>query len=233
MKKVIWLIIIVVVVYGAWYFGSPLFIDDVVDEAFPISSIDDAKTMDELEALIPSESEIAAMPESEREELQEQIDAAAATMPDDVMEEPMPTEMESGSGPAPEPEQGQEQGEQEAQTPEVAEPKEILMGEFVDADSFHRGSGEATIYEINGGDLLLRLEDFSVTNGPDLHVLLAENSKPINRVTLGEYIDLGQLKGNKGNQNYDIPAGTNLSKYGSVVIYCKPFHVIFSTASLN
>jgi hypothetical protein len=47
------------------------------------------------------------------------------------------------------------------------------------------------------------------------------------------YLDLGSLKGNIGNQNYEIPAGTDISEYQSVVIYCLPFHVIFSTATIS
>jgi hypothetical protein len=64
-------------------------------------------------------------------------------------------------------------------------------------------------------------------------VLLATGSAPTGSADLGEYIDLGSLKGNMGNQNYDIPSGTDLSQYNSVVIYCKPFHVVFATAPLN
>ena len=104
-------------------------------------------------------------------------------------------------------------------------------GQFVDADSFHLGEGSATIYQ-QGDQSVLRFEDFSVTNGPDLHVLLATNGAPTNRSDLGEYIDLGPLKGNLGNQNYEIPADVDLSQYNSVVIYCMPFHVVFSVASL-
>ena len=50
---------------------------------------------------------------------------------------------------------------------------------------------------------------------------------------LGEYIELAKLKGNKGTQNYEIPDGVDASEYNSVVIYCKPFHVVFNTANLQ
>ena len=56
---------------------------------------------------------------------------------------------------------------------------------------------------------------------------------PADRDELGDYIDLGSLKGNIGNQNYEIPAGTDLSQYQSIVIYCQPFHVVFATATLG
>ena len=47
------------------------------------------------------------------------------------------------------------------------------------------------------------------------------------------YLDLGKLKGNIGNQNYPVPDGIDISEYNAVMIYCEPFHVIFSTAPLN
>ena len=46
------------------------------------------------------------------------------------------------------------------------------------------------------------------------------------------YLDLGKLKGNRGNQNYPIPADVDISIFNSVVIYCKPFAVVFSVATL-
>ena len=111
----------------------------------------------------------------------------------------------------------------------------LLTGEFEDADDFHQGDGRATVYRLEDGRLFLRFEDFKVTNGPDLHVILSSHPSPANQeeVKEGAYIDLGDLKGNIGNQNYEIPADTDLSSVRSVVIYCLPFHVVFSTAELE
>lgn len=108
----------------------------------------------------------------------------------------------------------------------------ILSGEFKDADNFHKGSGLAKVLE-NNSNQLLRLENFMVTNGPDLHVLLVENENPANHDGFGRYVDLGSLKGNVGDQNYVIPENIDTSIYKSVVIYCEPFSVVFSTANLN
>ena len=107
-------------------------------------------------------------------------------------------------------------------------------GNFRDADSFHKGSGNATIYELVSGERILRLDEFRVTNGPDLRVLLAYTSNPESRSDLDDagYYELGKLKGNVGAQNYDIPDTVALSDVESVVIYCKPFRVIFSVATL-
>ena len=120
---------------------------------------------------------------------------------------------------------------------EVAAGQPVILksGSFRDADSFHTGSGSATVYRGEDGTLLLRLEDFRVTNGPDLRVILSPHADPMGRgdVTAAGYVELGKLKGNVGNQNYPIPEGTDVSSLNSVVIYCKPFHVLFSVAPLG
>jgi hypothetical protein len=111
---------------------------------------------------------------------------------------------------------------------------QIKSGLFKNFDNFHQGSGKATIYKLSNNKNLLRFENFKVTNGPDLQVLLVKNTDPKNRNDLGDdYLNLGSLKGNVGNQNYELPENINLADYGSIVIYCQPFHVIFSTASLS
>jgi hypothetical protein len=104
---------------------------------------------------------------------------------------------------------------------------------FQDADDFHQGSGNARIYLLPDGSHVLRLESFMVTNGPDLHVLLATGLLPTGQSDMGESIDLGKLKGNLGDQNYEIPLDVNPADYQSVVIYCQPFHVVFSVAQLQ
>lgn len=111
----------------------------------------------------------------------------------------------------------------------------LKTGSFQDADSFHKGSGQATIFRGPDGSRLLRLEDLSVTNGPDLHVILTPHPNPTSRgdVHTSGYIDLGKVKGNRGNQNYPVPDNVDIDSQGSVVIYCAPFHVIFSVASLQ
>jgi hypothetical protein len=112
-------------------------------------------------------------------------------------------------------------------------PTALSNGAFGVIDAIHGGEGTATIYALADGSRVLRFEDFRVTNGPDLHVYLARNDAPRSHDDLGDdYIDLGSLKGNVGNQNYTLPAELDLSGYQSVVIYCVPFQVVFSTATL-
>ncbi len=150
--------------------------------------------------------------------------SADAVIPDDMTPEEVETEMEEAAN--------EPAVTTEEEMPE-AEPIALREGTFKDADSFHQGEGRATIYELEDGSQVLRLEAFEVTNGPDLHVLLVPDSDPSGRDDVEGYVDLGPLKGNIGNQNYEIPDGLDVSEYGSVVIYCVPFHVLFSLATLT
>lgn len=109
----------------------------------------------------------------------------------------------------------------------------LAHGTFTDADSFHKGSGLARLAR-SGAEAVLRLEEFRVTNGPDLYVYLAVHPQPRSRADVDQgFLTLGRLKGNIGAQSYALPVGTDLSRYRSVVIYCRAFHVVFSTARLQ
>ena len=117
----------------------------------------------------------------------------------------------------------------------MAEATVLASGKFRDGDSFHKGSGDVSLYRLANGDSVLRFEDLAVTNGPDLHVLVSMHSDPMTKGELRDagYSTLGQLKGNRGDQNYDIPTEVDPDSIGSVIIYCMPFHVIFSVAPLS
>ena len=132
-------------------------------------------------------------------------------------------------------EEAVEQAEVMAQPAAASEVQAVAMGSFKDADAFHRGSGTATIYRTPDGAEVLRLENLDVTNGPALHVVLSTHPDPerSQQVKQEGYVDLGDLKGNRGNQNYPIPAGVDTSIHKSVVIYCYPFAVVFSVATLE
>ena len=128
-----------------------------------------------------------------------------------------------------------EQPEMMAQPVAASQAQAVATGSFKDADAFHRGSGTATIYRTPDGNHLLRLENLDVTNGPALHAVLSTHPDPerSEQVKQEGYVDLGDLKGNRGNQNYPIPAGVDVSIHKSVVIYCYPFAVVFSVATLE
>ena len=116
-------------------------------------------------------------------------------------------------------------------------PDAVKVGQFRDGDSFHKGSGNATIYDLGTDGFVLRFEDFNVINGPDLRVLLTTHPDPMSRGDVHAddvtYLELGKLKGNIGNQNYPIPDDVNVDDQQSVVIYCKPFQVVFAVAPLS
>ena len=121
----------------------------------------------------------------------------------------------------------------DSQESAMQEPKILKQGDFVDADFFHKGSGKALILEYPDGRNLLRFEDFEVVNGPDVYVYLSATTTPSGDLkSLGNYLDLGLMKGNIGDQNYDLP-NTDLTGYSSVVLWCKKFGVLFPYAVLK
>ena len=99
----------------------------------------------------------------------------------------------------------------------------------------HGTKGTASIYQLADGKRILRLTNFETSNGPDVHVYLiaANDASDSETVKKGDFLELGSLKGNLGDQNYDIPADADLAKYRAVTIWCKRFSVNFGTAPLN
>jgi hypothetical protein len=177
----------------AWWLISPLFLDSVVNEEFPVS----AETSDD-------------------------------SNPDDPTESTADT-----SGDAEDPVSDDSGGSNVVQPTAPVEVTPVVTGQFRDADDLHRGSGTATIYELEDGSRVLRFEEFEVTNGPDLHVYLVPAENAGDDVSVDGYVDLGELKGNIGDQNYEIPADVDVSEFQSVVIWCEPFAVVFSVATLG
>jgi hypothetical protein len=127
------LLLAIPAIWLAWYLGSPLFIDDVANEDFPLTAS-------------------ATIPENVTRDEAETMMATAAKL-ESPMDEPMTTEMETSSTVS------------------------LISGFFRDEDRLHKGSGKATIYRLDDASHVLRLEDLSVTNGPDLHVLLMVDSE--------------------------------------------------------
>ena len=122
--------------------------------------------------------------------------------------------------------------------PEAAEqvqensPRLLLEGRFHGVA--HETQGTAAIFELPDGKRVLRLTDFETSNGPDVRVFLggAKDANDNDTVTKAGYVELGPLKGNVGNQNYDVPSEIDLGNFGSVTIWCKRFGVNFGTAPL-
>ena len=158
--------------------------------------------------------------------------AAAAEIPDDMTAEEVEAKMVTAEA---EVVTASENMPEAAEGSDGSEPVALASGVLMGADSFHQGSGDATVYQLEDGSRVLRLEDIDVTNGPELHVIITPviGVEGSDDVGAEGYIDLGDLKGNIGSQNYDIPADYELPDEFTVVIYCVPFHVIFATAELG
>ncbi|MGE0801234.1 MAG: DM13 domain-containing protein [Lautropia sp.] len=109
----------------------------------------------------------------------------------------------------------------------------VARGTFIHAnpsDPIHYGKGGVAVYA-----RLLHLEtDFEVGPGPKYHVYLVPEAdvQPSTDVARSMFVDLGRLRAFKGGQHYPIPAGIDLARYRSVVIWCEQFGVLISPATL-
>lgn len=178
-----------------WKFGGAVAVVVVVGIAWVLfSPLLFDEVVEEAFPGVPTRESLAAMSPEQKDAMAQSVLAAAATMPDHAMAETMPTAT----------------GDQ---------PVLVSQGAFADADAVHRGAGGAGIYTVAGGCRILRLEELRVTNGPDLRVVLVRNADPKSSADVrDDYFDLGPLKGNVGNQDYQIPAAVDLSQYGSVAM---------------
>jgi hypothetical protein len=120
-----------------------------------------------------------------------------------------------------------------AQTAQPSEPPATpappRSGLFTGADDFHFGRGTATLIETAPGSWIVRFEDFSVRNGPDLFVYLSPDPKGYAKGA----VELGRLKATDGEFNTKVPSGTDVAELSSVVIWCKQFAVQFAVAPLT
>ncbi|MET9468620.1 DM13 domain-containing protein [Streptomyces sp. NPDC006544] len=117
-----------------------------------------------------------------------------------------------------------------------AGPRTVAQGTLISHE--HTTTGTAKVIRLPDGSHTLRLENLDTSNGPDLRVWLTDApvKEGVSGWTVfddGTYVSLGKLKGNKGDQNYAIPAGVNTADYGSVTIWCDRFDVSFGAAALT
>jgi hypothetical protein len=95
----------------------------------------------------------------------------------------------------------------------------------------HDTTGVAQAIELRGRRRVLTLTDFETDNGPDLRVYLS--SAEANQDSAGDFVDLGALKGNIGDQQYEIPPSADLGRLTKVVVWCRAFSVGFGAAALR
>jgi hypothetical protein len=112
-----------------------------------------------------------------------------------------------------------------------AEPMELVRGEFISRD--HGTRGVARVLELSDGQRIVRLEGLDTDNGPDLYLYLTTNPAGGDEGAFDDdHVNLGRLKGNQGDQNYDLPPGTDLTRHTTIVIWCDRFNSAFGAADL-
>ena len=109
---------------------------------------------------------------------------------------------------------------------------EVVGGTFVSLD--HATAGTVRVLDDGGGRRVVRLEGLATDNGPDLYLYLSTNPTDGEEQAFDDdFVSLGRLKGNQGDQNYELPAGVDLDRYSSVVIWCDRFNSAFGAAGLS
>jgi hypothetical protein len=204
-KKAIVVIIIIaaIAIPVGIYTVSPLFINTTVNEPLPTTSITDLQKFQEFMSMNNEQERVEKGQQMTTEEKNAILRGAAQTSGNTINENM--TEAATTLG----------------QT-------SLIIGEFIGVnDGIHNAEGLAKVIQLDDGSMILRLENFKATNGPDLYVYLATDK------SASDFVNLGRLKGNIGNQNYDIPEGTDFSKYDTVLIWCRAFSVLFGSAELK
>ncbi|TVU63262.1 DM13 domain-containing protein [Paenarthrobacter nitroguajacolicus] len=118
------------------------------------------------------------------------------------------------------------------ETPAASGPVVLGTGAFQSQE--HETTGTARLLKLPDGSHLLRLENLASSDGPDVKVWLSSQEAGGDwfKYRSGRYVDLGAVKATHGNQNYVIPAGTDIAGLASVVLWCDRFSVAFGSAPL-
>jgi hypothetical protein len=205
-KKAIIVVIIIaaITIPVSIYTASPLFINAIVNEPLPTSSVTDLQKFQEFMSMNSEQERVEKGQQMSTEEKNAILRGAAQTNGNTVNQNMTDTAATTL-----------------AYTP-------LVIGNFIGVnDGIHNAEGLAKVIRLDDASMILRLENFRATNGPDLYVYLAIDN------SAADFVNLGRLKGNIGNQNYDIPEGTDFSKYDTVLIWCKAFSVLFGSAKLE
>ena len=205
--------IVIIVGTGTYYLISPLFISTEVNEPLPKGTVQ-SESFQRFIAMNEEEKMQAAKQMSSQE--RDEIMSAAAKVNNSLDESMDQAQLE----------QQQSQPLNTTSTTSTGQ-STIRTGSFVGVgDGIHNAEGIAKIIPLQERGNILRLENLHVTNGPDLYVYIAQDK------SASDFVSLGKLKANNGNQNYDIPVGTDLTNYDTVLIWCRPFSVLFGSAEL-
>ncbi len=209
------IVLVVPFVIVNWWLISPYFVDEVVDESFSTSISEQLDSPGEV-PVAPSGS---ASSEVEEESTSDSgsLDTDQAPTADPVEEERAVPSNDSAA-------------EESSPPSQPSGPVLLGFGQFVGLAG-HSGTGDAAIFQNPDGSLVLRFENFDIQNGPDLEVYLVPGA---DQTSLPEgSIHLGALKGNIGDQNYELPPGTELAPGAyTVLVWCEAFSVEFVGATI-
>jgi Electron transfer DM13 len=201
--------IVIIAGAGIYYLASPLFISTQVNEPLPTSAVE-SESYQRFISMNENEKMQAARQMSSQE-IDEIMSSAAVV--NNSINEPMNQTL---------------QPQQRTLNTTTTTSSVLRTGSFIGVgDGIHNAEGTAKVIPLDDGTNILRLESLRVTNGPDLYVYLSPDK------AASDIVNVGKLKANNGNQNYDISEGTDLSKYDTVLIWCRPFSVLFGSAELN
>ena len=155
-----------------------------------------------------------------------------ALIVDRTVNEPLPVAEHSMSAMAESPGMAQSTSMMAHPAMGAEDPEKLAGGRF--HSNAHETRGLVTVFRLADGRRLLRLTEFATSNGPDVRVYLvaAGDVQDEGAAKEARYVDLGALKGNIGDQNYDIPADLDLTRYRAVSIWCRRFSVNFGAAPL-
>ncbi|MFI7351467.1 DM13 domain-containing protein [Streptomyces sp. NPDC049936] len=153
---------------------------------------------------------------------------------DETVHEALPATADASRAPAQGP-SSNKPAAPSASAPSASEPVTLASGDLISHE--HTTTGTVKLVRLADGSHVVRLEDLDTSNGPDLRVLLTDAPVEEGRAGWhvfddGKHIGLGKLKGNKGSQNYTVPAGVDPARYSSVSIWCDRFDVSFGAAEL-
>jgi hypothetical protein len=212
-----------VVAFVLWFFQpQALFIDDVVDEEFPVGA-GAGEDHDAAAADDEADGTVASSPQDE----EPAAGADAPTATDAVDRSPGDTDGGDDSRDA-----GSSAGSEAGSQLDPSEPIALVTGQFSSRNRYEV-TGTATVFALDDTERILRLEDFESTNGPDLFVYLtAADASAEDPEFDADFVDLGVLTGNIGNQNYVIPPDVDLDVHDTVVIWCRRFTSSFGVADL-
>jgi hypothetical protein len=197
---------------GAVYLVSPLFISTQVNEPLPTSALQSEPYQRFISMNEEEKMQAAKQMSSQERDTIMAVSARVNNSIDDSMDQILLQ---------------QQRPQNTTSSMTNTTPNALRTGSFAGVgDGIHNAEGMAKVIPLQDGSNILRLEDLRVTNGPDLYVYLATDK------SASDFVSLGKLKANNGNQNYNISSEIDLTKYDTVIIWCRPFSVLFGSADL-